>query len=195
MPTKVINFGSRKQRRSVSQLSLNPHTKATRKWEDELQGLTLANHRIDKAASVEKSRARQKLRSSAEWSSLTPTEQEQREQDICMQIDLKRAQKKVDARKAWVAKHGDVATDVKGLEDTFEGMGDVEESDGSQAEECSEDEEAVKLTDENKRGIFERLHGVWAVQRIEAQQLLDDLENEGRGKEGKETPEDWAFGG
>lgn len=201
MPTKGINFGSRKQRRSVSQLSLNPHTKATRKWEDELQGLTLANHRIDKAASVEKSRARQKLRSSAEWSSLTPTEQEQREQDMCIQIDLKRAQKKVDARKAWVAKHGDVATDVKGLEDTLEGMGevetegDVEESDGSQAEECSEDEEAVKLTDEHKRGIFERLHGVWEVQRIEAQRLLDDLENEGRGKEGKETPEDWEFGG
>ena len=208
MPTKGINFGSRKQRRSVSQLSLNPHTKATHKWEDELQGLTLANHRIDKAASVEKSRARQKLRSSAEWSSLTPPEQEQREQEMCMQIDLKRAQKKVDARKAWVAKHEDVETDVKGLDDTLEGMGeveieygqegnegDVEDSDGSQAEECSEDEEADKLTEEDKRGIFERLHGVWAVQRIEAQQLLDDLENEGRGKEGKETPEDWAFGG
>ena len=56
---------------------------------------------------------------------------------------------------------------------------DVEESDGSQAEECFKDEEAVKLTDEDKRGIFERLHGVWEVQHIEAQRLLDDLENEG----------------
>ena len=113
----------------------------------------------------------------------------------------------MDARKAWVAKHGDVAMDVKGLDGMLEGMekveieyghesdqGDVEDSDGSQAEEFSEDEEAVKLTDEDKRGIFERLHGVWEVQRIKAQLLLDDLKNEGRGKEGKETPEDWEFG-
>jgi hypothetical protein len=129
---------------------------------------------------------------------------------MCMQIDKKRAQKKVDVRKAWVGKYGDIEKDVEAFDTASEEMGvaeieyerdaderniddeDVDDGDDSQAEECPE-EEGVELTEEDKRGIFERLHGVWAAQRMEAQELLNDLENAGCGKEDNETPEDWAF--
>jgi len=50
------------------------------------------------------------------------------------------------------------------------------------------------LTEEDRLGIFEHLHGVLAMQGAEAQELLSDLENAGCGKEDNETTEDWAFG-
>ena len=165
-----------------------------------MQGLTLANYRIDKAASVEKSHARKKLKASAEWSNLTPTEQEWREKDICEQTDVKRTQKKADARKAWVAKHGNTEINIGVLRNApkeIEGaeIGCVQEVggqnasdgyivddgiddiDGSQAEESSEIDEDIELTEEDKQDIFERLRGVWVAQHVKAQELLNDLEN------------------
>ena len=57
-----------------SQLSHNSHMKATCKWEDELQGLMLANYCIDKVVSVEKFYTCKKLRDLMGWSKLLPTE-------------------------------------------------------------------------------------------------------------------------
>ena len=61
-------------------------------------------------------------------------------------------------------------------------------------EEYSEFEEDIELTKENKLRIFERLHKVLAMQYIEDQELLSNLENIGYGKEDNETLEDRAFG-
>ena len=116
----------------------------------------------------------------------------------------------------WIAKYGDIEKDIKAVDDAPEvmekveleygrdacewnvGQGivdeDIDDGDGSQAEEHSDFEEDVELTEEDKLEVFEHLHGVLAMQGMEAQELLSHLENAGCGQEDNETPEDWAFG-
>src|SRR5438046_8730512 len=57
MPSKGINFSSTKSKTKSSDLSSNPRTTATHKWEHELGGLSLALHCVNKAATVARGRA------------------------------------------------------------------------------------------------------------------------------------------
>jgi len=116
----------------------------------------------------------------------------------------------------WVAKYGDIEKDIEAVDDAPEVMEkveleygpeacernvrhkdmedeDIDDGNGSQVEERSDFEDDVELTEEDKLGIFERLYGVLAMQCVEAQELLNDLENARCGNEVNDTPEDWAF--
>jgi len=117
----------------------------------------------------------------------------------------------------WVAKYGDIEKDIEAVDDAPEAMEkveleygreacernvgykgiedeDIDDGDASKTEERSDFEEDVELTEEDKLVVFEHLHGVLAMQGMEAQELLSHLENAGCGQEDNETPEDWAFG-
>ena len=67
MPSKGINFSSTKSKTKSSDLSSNPRTTATRKWEHELGGLSLALHRVNKAATVARGRAIAKVKATSTY--------------------------------------------------------------------------------------------------------------------------------
>jgi hypothetical protein len=76
MPSKGVKFSPSKHR--IAQLSQNPHTAATRQWERNMSGLTLALHRADKAASVARSRAIKNLEKASDWGTLSADIQNER---------------------------------------------------------------------------------------------------------------------
>jgi len=59
--------------------------------------------------------------------------QEERERDMCAQVNMKWAPKKVDARNMWVAKYGDIEKDIEAVDDAPEVMEKVEREYGREA--------------------------------------------------------------
>ena len=216
MPSSGISFAASKRRNQ--KLSQKPRTAATRRWEQGLGGLSLALHRIDKAASVARSRAVAKLERSLNWTSMTADEREHRKHEVIEDINCKRDEKRRKARDEWNQTHGDkleaecntddsdqeIATNDDDMKDNIieecaseaEAASDSEEEGYmSEAEEVSDNiDSGDEITEEGQKTLHERLHSIWSQQIQSQQQLLDKLEAEGKAKIGQEVPDDYEFG-
>ena len=117
MPSKGISFTAAKPRTKPSTLSTNPKTAATRKWERDLGGLTLALHRINKAATVAKSRATKKLKSLTTYTTANESIREKLLNDAIAEIERKRDAKREEAHREWIELYGEKGEDRHGDEE------------------------------------------------------------------------------
>jgi hypothetical protein len=185
MPSKGVKFSPSKHR--IAKLSQNPRTAATRQWERNMSGLTLALHRADKAAMVARSRAIKNLEKASDWGTLSADTQNERKNSAVGEVNRKRDVKKKGLRDEWIAKHRD------GDDDSAEVIDDQNESEG--AEEVDGEDEAGELSKDDIESIGDMLSKIRVRQYAEHVALVAQLESEGEKMRGKETPDDYEFGG
>ena len=186
-----------------------------------MQGLTLAIHRIDKAASVEKSRKKKVLINSEEWKALSAPAQAARLAQLANAIDATRTVKKKEARRQWIALHTDcsevedgdraevldavdsneegsdmnMVMEIEGVEDEDEDENEDEFSDegeGSEGEEGPDEGEA-ELDGEDKATAMGDLTVAFNKQREDAREFYAALEAAAMAMASEETLADWAF--
>jgi hypothetical protein len=145
MPSNGINFSPQKSRTKSSALSSNPRTAATRKWERELGGLTLAVHRIAKASTVAKGRAIKKLKLSTIYAEADEATRAKLEKDVEADFKAKKAAKTKEARRTWRELHGE----PNDVDDGSEGSMEVDE--GRDADEGEDEAIAGSLDDDPNR--------------------------------------------
>lgn len=107
MPSKGINFSSTKSKTKSSALSTNPRTTATRKWEHELGGLSLALHRVNKAATVARGRAIAKVKSTSTYAEAGKDVREKLVQEAIDEVNQKRDLKRAEAQQQWIELYGE----------------------------------------------------------------------------------------
>lgn len=107
MPTKGINFSSTKHKANSSVFSSNPRTAATRKWEHELGGLSLALHRVNKAATVARGRAIAKVKSSSMYAEANEDIREKLLKEAIDEVNRKRDLKRAEAQREWIELYGE----------------------------------------------------------------------------------------
>lgn len=107
MPSKGINFSAAKSRTKSSSLSSNPRTAATRKWEHDLRGLSLALHRVNKAATVARGRAISKVKNTSAYTNANEEVRGRLIQEAIDEVNHKRDLKRHAARQEWMKLHGE----------------------------------------------------------------------------------------
>ena len=151
MPSKGINFSSTKSKTKSSDLSSNPRTAATRKWEHELGGLSLALHRVNKAATVARGRAIAKVKASSTYAEASKEIREKLLQEAIDDVNQKWDLKRAEAEQQWIELYAE-EDDRKCKEDEImqvddEGEDDDEEVDvDSSTSDSVESEERVIMT-------------------------------------------------
>lgn len=213
MPSKGVKFSPSKHR--IAKLSQNPRTAATRQWERNMSGLTLALHRADKAATVARSRAIKNLEKASDWGTLSVDTQNERKNSAVGEVNRKRDVKKKALRDEWIAKHGDdqeeedksldvSSSDLELEEDkslavpssessSEDGVND-EENMSEGAEEVDGEDEGGDLSKDDIASIGDMLATIRARQYAEHVAMVAEMEAEGEQMRGKETPDDYEFG-
>src|SRR5438876_11036635 len=147
MPSKGINFSSTKSKTKSSDLSSNPRTAATRKWEHELGGLSLALHRVNKAATVARGRAIAKVKASSTYAEASKEIREKLLQEAIDDVNQKRDY----AEQQWIELYAEeddrkckedeiMQVDDEGEDDDEEVDVDSSTSDSVESEESDSDE-------------------------------------------------------
>ena len=151
MPSKGINFSSTKSKTKSSDLSSNPRTAATRKWEHELGGLSLALHRVNKAATVARGRAIAKVKASSTYAEASKEIREKLLQEAIDDVNQKRDLKRAEAEQQWIELYAEeddrkckedeiMQVDDEGEDDDEEVDVDSSTSDSVESEESDSDE-------------------------------------------------------
>src|SRR5579859_740025 len=107
MPSKGINFSSAKPKVKSSGLSSNPKTAATRKWEHDLGGLSLALHRVNKAATVARGRAITKVKATTTYTEASEEIRQKLLQEAIDSVNQKRDLKRAEAEQQWIELYGE----------------------------------------------------------------------------------------
>lgn len=211
-------------------MSTNPRTSATRKWEQDLGGLSLALHRVNKAATVARGRAIAKVKKGPLWMNANQENRDRMIKDAVDEVNRNREMKKEQATVEWRAMHGkeeedegvedesmgdsdgesdDSDNESVGDEDSESGSGeeseeeysegDSEDTDGgeSEAEEVDDEDdgESTDLTEEQRKALNNRLLTLRAKQGEEYEGFIGMVEAQAKSQRGKETPDDYEFGG
>ena len=151
MPSKGINFSSTKSKTKSSDLSSNPRTAATRKWEHELGGLSLALHRVNKAATVARGRAIAIVKASSTYAEASKEIREKLLQEAIDDVNQKRDLKRAEAEQQWIELYAEeddrkckedeiMQVDDEGEDDDEEVDVDSSTSDSVESEESDSDE-------------------------------------------------------
>jgi len=228
MPSKGINFSQAKAR--TASLSTNPRTSATRKWEQELGGLSLALHRVNKAATVARGRAIAKVKKEPSWIHANQEIRDRMIKDAVDEVNRNREIKKEQAKVEWRALHEEEEEDKEVEDESMDDSdgasdeadneragdqdsesssgeegeeeyseGDSEDTNGgeSEAEEVDDedDEESQDLTEEQRKALNNRLLTLRAKQGEEYEGFIGRVEAQAKSQRGKETPDDYEFGG
>ena len=102
------------------------HAASTKRWEQNLTGLSAELHRIDKNATVYRSRAIKKVKAMTGWSKLPCEKQQQLLDEAVHEVNHQQKQKRMIAETKWRSKHAeDVAIELE-VEST--NTADVDES-------------------------------------------------------------------
>src|SRR5439155_14890085 len=151
MPSKGINFSSTKSKTKSSDLSSNPRTAATRKWEHELGGLSLTLHRVNKAATIARGCAIAKVKASSTYAKASKEIREKLLQEAIDDVNQKRDLKRAEAEQQWIELYAEeddrkckedeiMQVDDEGEDDDEEVDVDSSTSDSVESEESDSDE-------------------------------------------------------
>ena len=151
MPSKGINFSSTKSKTKSSDLSSNPRTTATRKWEHELGGLSLALHHVNKAATIARGRAIAKVKATSTYAEASEEIREKLLQEAIDDVNQKGDLKRAEAEQQWIELYAEeddrkckedeiMQVDDEGEDDDEEVDVDSSTSDSVESEESDSDE-------------------------------------------------------
>ena len=221
MPSQRMDISAAKSH-SRSSSSANPKSAATSKWESELQGLSFALHRVNKTATVARSRAVAKIKNSKSWETATQETRDRMLQEAVEEVNKNRDIKREKAEQKWKELHDekngkerdtlvghliDVDSENERNTDENEVEEDTESEDSEQDDETislsSEEAEEVddsendgeELTDERRQELYSRLLSLRAKQARENEEFLRKMEAEGLSRVGQEMPDDEEFSG
>ncbi len=206
MPSKGINFSSTKSKTKSSDLSSNPRTAATRKWEHELGGLSLALHRVNKAATVARGRAIAKVKASSTYAEASKEIREKLLQEAIDDVNQKRDLKRAEAEQQWIELYAEeddrkckedeiMQVDDEGEDDDEEVDVDSSTSDSVESEESDSDEsEDEKDEKEDYSEAEESDEGDEDEEDVElSQEQHDALTNKLLGLRTRQSQEQQAF--
>ena len=153
MPSKGINFSQAKP--WTASLSINPRTAATRKWENDLSGLSLALHRVNKAATVARGHAITKVKKESLWIHASQEIHDKMIQEAVDEVNRNCDVKRQEARDKWRAMHAEEKDEVEGNESvgvnseggSHEGEDEMSEEDVSES--VSEGESEAEYSEED----------------------------------------------
>ena len=158
---------------------------------------------------VARSRVIKNLEKASDWGTLSADTQKERKNSAVGGVNRKRDVKKKGLRDEWIAKHSDDQEEEdKSLaesssESTSESSSEDDHSDevmdyqneSEGAEEVDGEDEVGELSKDDIESIGDMLSKIRERQYAEHVALVAQLESEGEKMRGKETPDDYEFGG
>jgi hypothetical protein len=195
---------------------------STKRWEDNLEGLSAKLHQIDKRYTTYRSRAKTRLRESSDWNDLSKEEQDHKLAETVDAVNREQEEKRRVAEAEWKLQLGFKAGSSEGSEGSEEDM-DIEEWHGIPRSDDGEEwhgiqgsddideghsvgDEMDKQSDEDEMNdgdaaestydedLHKSLSELRSRQGASMWRFLNEYETKGKDNEAHETPDDYAFG-